>query len=269
MFCGFMCKYFLKINLLFNKTLGNLVLMNWNKLCLLPLILLSNLYVTAQGLDTEKQYNWFDNTIGVENTGLYNGVAYIDIEKAKGTFKKFLYHNGFQSGSIDYDGQTYYDITLKYDVFNDKVILQLIGENGTTILQPFKELINSFSIKNRTFKNIVNKTTENGDAFSGFYEEILETSQLAVLKKHRKKRLKRIRRKKLSYQYKPIKSYYFLLYQGNYYSVKNKRDFIKLFPDFKEEINSIGIDGSVQRDNPDAVILAYAKQINTLLSKKQ
>ncbi|RFN58381.1 hypothetical protein [Marixanthomonas ophiurae] len=242
--------------------------MNCYKLWLLVLILIPNLYVTAQDLDTEKQYNWFDKTIGLENTGLYNGVAYIDVEKAKGTFKKFLYNNGFQSGSIEYDGQTYYDITLKYDVFNDEVLLQLKGENGTTILQPFKELINSFSITNRAFVKIVNKTTESGDEFSGFYEKMLQTAQLTVLKKHRKKRLKRIKRKKLSYQFKPIKPYYFLHYQDKYYSVKNKRDFIQLFPEFKEEINSIGIDGSVKRDNPDAVILAYAKQINTLLSKQ-
>ncbi|PVW13876.1 hypothetical protein [Marixanthomonas spongiae] len=243
--------------------------MNKNKLWLLLLILLPNLYVIAQDFDIEKQYNWFDTTIGIENTGLYNGVAYIDVEKAKGEFKKFLYNNGFQSGSIDYDGQTYYNIPLKYDVFNDEVILQLTGENGTTILQPFKELIKSFHITNRSFKKIVNKSTENkDDDLSGFYEELLKTSQLVVFKKHRKKRLKRIKEETIMYLFKPKKPYYFLLYQNMYYSVKNKRDFIQLFPDYKKEINSLGIDGLVKRDNPDAGILAYAKQINTLLSKQ-
>ena len=242
--------------------------MNRKNLCLLLLILLPNLYVIAQDFKAEKQYNWFDVTIGIENTGLYNGVEYIDVEKATGDFKKFLYKNGFQSGNIAYDGQTYYDIPLKYDVFNDEVILQLTGKNSVTILQPFKELITSFNITNRRFERIENKTTEDGDEFSGFYEELLKTPQLTVFKKHRKKRLKRIKRKTLIYQFKLKNPYYFLYYQNKYYSVKNKRDFIQLFPDFKEEINSIGIDGSVKRDNPDAVILAYAKQINTLLSKQ-
>ena len=235
----------------------------------LLLLLFFSVYTVAQKSNDEKQYyKWFDTTIGVENTGLYNGVEYIDAEQAKGEFVKFLYRGDFRLGTIEYEGQTYYDIPLKYDVYNDKVVVKIIGDNSTSILQLFTEKLTFFEVNGKNFSKIVNRTTENdNDNLSGFYEVLFNSSEIKVYKKHRKGQLRQIKNKTLLFEYKPKSPRYFLEHQNNMYTVKSKRDFIQLFPELKNEINEIGVENAVKRNNPDAYMLAYAKQINILLSK--
>ncbi len=257
-----MVNYLLKLLLL-------LMTMKKKKLNFLILLFTTSFFAIAQSNSDEKYYKWFDSTIGIENTGLYNGVEYIDAEQAKGEFIKFLYRGDFRNGTIDYDGQTYYDIPLKYDVFNDKLVIKIVGDNSTSILQLFTEKLSSFKTSGQSFTKIENTITENdNDKLSGFYEILFDSSEIKVYKKHRKGQLRQIKNKTLLFEYKSKDPYYFLEHENNMYSVKNKRDFIQLFPEFKKEINALGVEGSVRRNNPDAYILAFTKQLNILLSKK-
>ena len=244
--------------------------MNITKLSFLLLILFPvSSSILAQGSSpTSNYYNWFDTIVGLENTSLSNGVEFIDFEKGEKGFSKFLYSGDFSRSEIQYDHQTYFDIPLKYNVFNDEVLIKINGESRTTILQLFKEKVHSFKVNNKHFKRIENRITEEDeDKLSGFYELLFDTSQIQIFKKHRKSQSREIRKRKLFFKYISKSPYFYLKFNNKFYTVKSKRDFISIFPDFKDEINDIRIKNSIRRNNPDAFILAYAKQINILLSK--
>lgn len=224
----------------------------------------------AQNSSTEKEsYTWFDSKVGIENTPLYNGVEYIDFEQGENSFKKFLFSGDFQKSMIEYENQRYFDIPLKYDVFNDQIIIKLSTEQKTTILQLFKEKVGAFQIGSKSFQHIKNLSIkDDSEALSGFYEVVYNSSQIQLLKKYRKTQLREIRKRKLYFKYKFKTPYYYVMYNQNVYEVKNQRDFIKIFPELKNMIQEVSVDRSLRNSNPDAYMLAYINQINVLLSKK-
>ena len=74
-------------------------------------------------VDNKEVYVWFDTAIGVENSGLYVGKEYKENFKFKNNKHKFFEFNGFQKGDLIYDGQPYFNVSLKLDVFENEFFI--------------------------------------------------------------------------------------------------------------------------------------------------
>src|SRR5690349_8604108 len=71
--------------------------------------------------------NWFDQTIGVENSGLINGVQYK--MSFLGASSNPFFGDGASQGTIRFRGEVY-NASILYDCYQDVVIVKHIGSSG-------------------------------------------------------------------------------------------------------------------------------------------
>jgi len=168
-------------------------------------------------------YNWkkyFDQSYGPDYN-LINGIKYLylysDIEG-----HPFFGENQFYAGSLIMANREYQDVYLKYDLFNQDMILQyspFIGGTNQILLQ--NEFIHEFKIYDKLFRKY--SFPETGARFyqvvtSGkiyclyYWEKILDYSTLSL------------------YNFSSPKKISYILKNGKPYRFKSKKQFRKLFP---------------------------------------
>jgi hypothetical protein len=130
----------------------------------------------------QKVYNWFDAATGDENPELYNGVLYVEEFKVINDKHQFFRTDKFMLGNVSYNGNTYYDQYLKYDLLNDELLVKPKTASDALLLQTVKSKIDSFTLKEHKFIKIYNK--ENIRSNSEFYEKISQNKNINLLKKH-------------------------------------------------------------------------------------
>lgn len=194
---------------------------------------------TGQINDYEKDhYKWFDNYIGIENTGLFNGLRYKEAYRTYGEKHKFYLTSNFLNGAITYDGQTYFDIQMKYDLYEDQIIVNLISHSGNNILQLLDDKVEAFTINDHIFVKISdNQSMNSSEPLTGIFEVLYQSTDLFLYKKHKKNAKKHLTKAHVSYSFKSANQYY-CYFNENYYQIKSKSDWIKVFPDRKKEIQS-------------------------------
>ena len=221
----------------------------------------------AQDNSQREYYNWFDSQVGVENTGLFNGIRYRELYRVRDGKHKFFQSPEFLTGNLLYDGQPYYDIPMKYDLFEDQLIIELQAVSGKSILKLLKDEVDGFEIDGHKFRHL--RDTEvyrSGDNIDGFYEVLSETSSILLFKKHLKIRKKVLEDKMVLYEFRKDEAY-FILYEGLYHPVRSKNDLIKAFPESKKEINDFysGSKFLLQTD-PDLFMKRILERIDSSLT---
>lgn len=222
----------------------------------------TSINVLAQ-TEPEDYYVWFDAQIGQENTGLFNGTRYREKYRLRNEMHKFYVTSYFQKGNINYGGQSYYDIDVKYDLFEDQLIININTSSGSNILQLIKSKIQGFEMNDKVFVQI-----KNGDLFKssepidGFYEYLLENDLLILYKKHKKERLKFLDGKVTLSEFKSDNEY-FLYHEKVFYSISKKSDWNKVFPDSKKLISTFYTDYDyLLEENYDSFLMQLADKIN-------
>ncbi|WP_157417859.1 hypothetical protein [Aequorivita capsosiphonis] len=219
------------------------------------------------GQSNQDVYNWFDNQVGIENTSIFTGIEYIEIEKGSDGFTKFLYPNSFSTGFVSYDGQTYYDIALRFNVYDDKVIVNIGKNSSEKVFEIFAAKVDSFSIDNRKFiqnKTLVSKTDK---PVPGFSELIQDSRNIRLFKKLQKGKSTKIKDRTVLFHYKWGSPKYYLLFNDKMHEVNRKKDFIEIFPQFKGELKEQKIDRKMIKNNPDSEVILLTKTINSLLNR--
>jgi hypothetical protein len=213
------------------------------------------------------QYIWFDAILGVENTGIYSGIEYKEKYRTINEKHKFFLSPNFLKGSITYNGQSYYNIDLKYDVYEDMLLAKIKNKTGgDVILQLMKGKVTAFDLNNHHFINLVHKEMEL-EVYSGFYE-ILEANNTFVFYKKNEKIKKDRLDKSTVYSEFNTKDSYLLHYNESYYSIKSKRNIIQVFPGLKKEINVFHNSNEVLLvSKKDDYMIALMKRISKLLAQ--
>ncbi|SNR15390.1 hypothetical protein [Tenacibaculum jejuense] len=184
--------------------------------------------VKSQNLD-HSLYKKFDQIIGVKNTPLSYGAIYLEKYRVLNkTNHNFLLDNGFQKGNIKYRNQNFYDVDLKYDIVDDFIVVRIKDQNQIISIIPEKSLIQNFELHQLNFKNAGNL---------GFLEEMVNTDNYSLYKKHQKDVIENKEKNYLRHQFKKRSDQYFLFYQNEYYEINSKKDFIRIFPNQKKAIN--------------------------------
>ena len=223
-------------------------------------ILKSTISFSQNQSNQENYYKWFDDLIGIENTGIYNGFEYRKKYRTLEGSNEFYLTSQFVKGNIVYDQQPYYDIEMKYDINEDIIIVKLFTQSSFNIIQLVKEKIESFSINNKRFVRITNNEKE------GFYELLFKSNYLTLYKKHEKQRNERLDKDFVYYVFKDKKEY-FIQYNQKYHRIKSKADFSKLFPEQKKSINSFWKNNKVLYNSDyDMFLHKLSKHIETLIS---
>lgn len=189
-------------------------------------------------------YNWFDQVIGQEHTGLYNGKQYVNLDVNriyKGKHSFFL-TDKVVTGSILYDGQIYYDVDMKYNLETDNLLIALKPGAVASILQLIRDKVDRFTIEDYTFIRI-DGFKENNTLVNGFHQVLLKNTAYSLLKRHQKIRRKKIGNvgdNKLYFEF-VSKNTYVLFADGHYKRIKSKGDVIKMYPTLKKAINQFYI----------------------------
>jgi len=180
-------------------------------------------------------YNWFDKTVGKNNLDINNGVPHTNPFRLVDDRHLYLVDK-YEIGKITYDGQDYYDVKLKYDIFRDVLVLNPYGESENTGINLNKSKVESFSIENKNFIKIDKKSETVPEFLPGYYEESEITPDFIFYIKHHKDQQKIAAETGVFYFFKENNSFFVNL-KNTIYPIKGKNDVIKLFPEQKKQIN--------------------------------
>lgn len=212
------------------------------------------LYATtflSQNATKKEAYIWLDSIIGQQNLPINNGVIYIEQYRTLKGNHHFLVDNNFHKGDVLYDGQTYYNIPIKYDVFEDNIIVKIpsINENYPLVLE--KEKVSNFYLNRSLFINLNEY---------GFSRQLSIAQDFILYKKYYKKRISKTAAKFSYHKFKPDNTY-FMHHKGAYTSIKKKKDWLRLFPDKKNIIrNYYKVNSEKNKNTPDAFMMELLKK---------
>ncbi|MGB6150659.1 MAG: hypothetical protein WBG48_01600 [Pricia sp.] len=205
------------------------------KLFLVPLVVLTNLDISYAQSEHKPLYQWFDQQMGTANKGIYNGYNYTEKYRTINKKHKFFRSETFLPGMVHFEGQPYYDLELKYDLYEDNLLLNSKSAPGTTIALKSSQ-INHFFITGQEFVRLTENNTKGLEA-TGFYQVLLETDILKLFKKNSKNIVKKVRKELVYYEFKDDNEY-LLFYDGKYYPANRRKDLLRLFPKAKQDIGS-------------------------------
>tara|TARA_R110002073_G_scaffold108336_1_gene243299 strand:+ start:5661 stop:6437 length:777 start_codon:yes stop_codon:yes gene_type:complete len=236
----------------------------------------TSIFYSQTNSDLKDYYTWFDSVIGEGNTDLYNGTIYREQYRTEKGNHKFFLSNDYRIGDLVYNNQSYYNVYMKYDIYEDELIVKLPNQSSHLFIKLVKEKINEFSIKdsgvNLTLNNhqfITNSSfKENNKKTSlSFYEVVTKTSSITLLKKNRKKRSDYIANS-TSYSKFSENSHFAILYENNYHKISSKKNLTRLFPNFKKDISAFyRTERNLYKSNKEAFFSNLIENITTFITK--
>ncbi|MCM4158566.1 hypothetical protein FHG64_13355 [Antarcticibacterium flavum] len=232
---------------------------NYFSFSLFIILLFSPVFLMGQ--EQPELLKWFDNQIGTENTRLLNGTAYSDRHRTINEKNK-LFGSATGKGSVLYDGQWFPDLQMRYNVFDDVLVVQLESGLGLNIIQLVKEKVERFNLNGTPFINII---PQNNAGVTGFHEVLWEDNNFKVLKKHAL-RLNEKRDREISYfEFEPIEGHYAFTYGDRNYILGSRNDLETIFPQYRSEIqNHYRSDRSILRSRPETFYTNLFRELSGL-----
>jgi hypothetical protein len=162
---------------------------------------------------------------------LNNGRAWRNLYyKIKGD--QFLYSPDFLPGSVTIEGRTFSNLKLKYDIYNDELIM--ITANGI-IIQLNKEMVEAFSMNPDNIYNFTKLEADTLNSLSG-YVNVLYEGNTSLFVKYRKEILQLAVENKYD-MFNQINRIY-VKKDGVISRVDTKREFLNLFKDKKQLLHA-------------------------------
>jgi hypothetical protein len=176
--------------------------------------------------DMKTIYNAYDLILGEENLKLHKGPLFIDKYIVNNENHRYYISSNLIKGTVVYDGDVFFDQKIKYDLFEDKLLLNPKKSSETLIVELIKSNVDSFSIKGKVFKIFKGN---NLDLSIGYLEVLANESNSQLLKKNSKNNQGKTYRN-IYYEFKPRYRYY--VYHKKLLSPFNsKSDVLVLYPE--------------------------------------
>jgi hypothetical protein len=167
-----------------------------------------------------------------EYAGLYSGqikpvynIFYFDNHP-------FYKSNELADATLIYDGNTFYGQKIRLDLYKEELSLKSPEKNYNIIVD--SEKVDTVYAWNETIIRL--KLPEKSGLSKGFYSLLFDGRRLQLLFKA-KCVTSRVVIDKLEKRRFMVENRYYLCFSGQYYPVKNKNSFTKLFPQYKKQIN--------------------------------
>jgi hypothetical protein len=181
------------------------------------------------------------------NVLLYKGLPY--------------YQNAdYAAASIVYRNNYYPDQKARLDLFKEQLILLTPGKQYGVVLD--SRQVEKVYIHHKTFVRLTPK--ESGMA-SGYYIQLFEGKQVQLLCKEKYYPRKELQQKQAVFYFDGEKRYY-VRYKDRYRAVKNKTSFVRLFPQYKAQINRFvkenGLNFKQSPDESFTALAAYCEDLS-------
>lgn len=176
----------------------------------------------------ENLNSYFNEAYSLDQT-LINGPKYYNLYP--GTSGHAFLFDDFVEGSINLKGKNYNNLSLNYDLLNQKILLKYKNHyGGLEQIYINEKEVNSFTLENKKFiKNTVDETGEK------IFQEI-KGNRITLLM-HWKKNLVKQSSSTLSYyKFSPSRRKVYLLIENNLTPLSGKRSFIKEFPKENQKV---------------------------------
>lgn len=210
--------------------------------------------------------SWFDEQVGLENTALYEGIIYREKYRTINDRVKFFQSSQWQNGSVIYSGQLFTDLQLKYDVFEDQLLIKQLDRLGGGAMFLFKDKVSSFVIEGTQFVNIIDP---NIDKSLNGYLELLWSNDIRLFAKHRKDDFVRKDRRAPYYEFIDRKKEYLLQIGNDHFPINNKRDIQLLFPVLKKEVDSFYQKNKRLRSRDlDAFMISFVQTFESQINQR-
>lgn len=134
----------------------------------------------------------------------------------------------FSTGSVNYNRIEYRNVRLRLDLYREQLIILTPEAQYGVILDPSR--IERAYLHNHTA--IWHTKEGNKDPEEGYYLLPYESPSIQLLKKEKYQ----IDRTKMPMRFY-LKTKYYLKYNGEFYPLKNKNSFHRIFPEYKKEID--------------------------------
>jgi len=201
----------------------------------------------SQSTNKKQHYLWFDSVIGIENTGIYKGTSYVELYRVINEKHKFFEAADFTSGEVIYDNQPYFDLQLKYDLFQDRLLVAHPVGNSTQVMILIKDKIKKFALNGASFVNTSKLSSRQN---RGFCEVLAQKENSWLLKKYYKRPIKKLDKGSTYYEFREATGYV-LLHEDEFYDIRNARDLFAVFPEQKNEIRQFAKDYAALRKNDE------------------
>lgn len=223
---------------------------------LITVIFLNGLLLSAQ---EGELYTWFDHKIGLENTDLYNGIEFINPYNLNENKHRFFKTNLFQNGSVKYNNQIYYNVALRYDIYEDLLFVKLETKSGiANQILLLKESLDGFTIGNSIFQKVkVDKATD--EQFTEFYELLTKNDHVKLYKKNQKKLNKIFKNGLVYHEFTADRPEYFILTEDDFFQIQDKRDLISKYPKYKKDLSNFKWSSNDYQANDRQLISAINK----------
>lgn len=232
----------------------------------LPLIFLNFTVIPSTELlcqetgSNDSYYYWYDQMTENSNVGVFSGDEYVENYRVLNDKHKFFDGPNFNVGSIVYDGQPYFNLQLKYDLFEDQLLLkhQTPSISPTLILDSHK--VSSFEINGHHFKNIQQQIKGSSKPL-GFLEISLTNDSLVLYKKHKKRIRTKTNDKTRYYEFKQDNAYY-IFYKDTFFKLKNSTSISTFFPSYITQLKTIESQyRSIKKDDPETYLISVLRDL--------
>lgn len=211
--------------------------------------------------NSKDYYKYFDSKIGIRNSGIFNGIPYKEQYLTINGNHKYFLTSDFVKGTIYFNNQPYYDVDMKYDTYEDNLILKLPSQSKYFFIKLINDKIDKFNIYGKNFVKLSNNAE-----VSGFHEILYQSKLLNLFKEH-KKRIKKIIGDDFVYYEFNEENSYIVFSDNKYYKINSKKEFIKLFPTHKKNIsNFYSTNKSILKSDKDKFMIQLIKYVNTLIT---
>lgn len=183
---------------------------------------------------TEDLFLRLDQAQGYENLSILNGVAYKPQYRTINEKHSFYGDGDFYSGTLDYDGQEFSNIKLRYDMFTEEVVVNVQGTREEQyIYKLIPKLLTGFIIDDRKFEKL---SFSNAEFNSGFYEALYELEDITIYKKQNLRPYEKRDRSVAYYEFEKT-SIDYLLKRGNKFYEISRSDLEDLYSSHQKEIS--------------------------------
>ena len=186
-----------------------------------------SLFAQKQSHDARTDYNALYKSV-IEEYGfdqvLDNGFLYED-KYSKKIGHQFLLQDQLYNGSLVYRGEVYKNVEMKYDIFDQQLVLNIKNNNSTELIVPHNDFISVFSLGDKFFS----KYNFRGEP--RFYQLVFDTEKVKCLYYWFKQKYVSTNIINLGFnEFTDSEKLNYLILDGSLKQYKNNRSFTKLFP---------------------------------------
>ena len=210
----------------------------------------------------------YDSIAGTQGLNISNGLLHSNPYPVQNGKYRYFNADKFQKGTVIYNDQHYYDVDIKYDLYNDIIVFKPTGQTESVGIELNPQNVNAFFINGKRFVNLNKVVSPLFTFIKGYYEENISGKNFTFYIKRHKDRREIANGTRIYNEFENNDEYY--IYRDNiFHKIASKSDVIALFPDLKKKINDIySMNKSIQKEDKTQFFEELMLKINNLLENK-